>query len=71
MNLLEVLSPANELIKHPRMRRKRRLYTQWVKMVSLLPEAVPQNNGTNSAVKIERTITINAPVEKIFALFYY
>ena len=71
MKLVEVLSRATELTKHLKTKRKRRLHTQWVEMAGLLPEAVPQNNGMNSTVKIERTIAINAPVEKVFSLFYY
>ena len=67
MKLAEVLSEVNELIKHLRAGRKKRLYTQRVEMVGLPPEAVPHNNGRNGIVKVERIITINAPVEKVFA----
>ena len=36
-----ILSRANDILKYPQRRRKRKLYKQWVERAGLPPEAVP------------------------------
>jgi len=41
MKLQTILSRADDILKYPQRRRKRKLYKQWVERAGLPPEAVP------------------------------
>ncbi len=42
MKLSKLLSRVNELVRYLKLRKKRKLYTQWVEMAGLPCEAVPE-----------------------------
>ena len=55
MDFSTVLSKANDLLKYPQRRRRRRLYRQWVERADLPPEAVPEGEVARDIIpKIDK-----------------